>query len=153
MYRYTRWHTYTYMYMYIHAHVHCVLMCIVFHSAKFHTSSPPAFSAGCEKVIVSVSQLLQLLPPRCYNEECRAALSTQQQYKGGVLVLSFSCSVGHRYTWPSSAESVSASGNRIHTNNILLAAACVLSGNSFEKLKQLFKFLGLVTITNRTFYR
>ena len=39
----------------------------------------------------------------------------------------------------------------MHTNNILLAAACVLSGNSFEKLKQLFKFLGLVTITNRTF--
>lgn len=122
-------------------------------SPTFQTTSPPAFSAGCEKVVVSFPQLIQLLPEHCYIEKCTATLSTWQQYKGGVLVLKFSCSAGHHYMWSSSAESVSACGNSIHTNNILIAAACILSGNSFEKLKQMCKFMGLVTITNRTFYK
>ena len=118
----------------------------------------PSIVSPCEaiaatKIIVSLPQLLQLVPKVCRVKNCLGSVSIQHQFVGATVVLTMACSSGHRYTWYSSPQHVNKVGSRIFYNNVLLAAAVLLSGNAHDKIVRMMKFLGLKCVTNSTFYR
>ena len=96
---------------------------------------------------------MQLVPAECLKTDCSLPVTTKLLYRGCGVLLRFTCSIGHNYTWSSSAEHLNAAGNSVHGSNLLLAAACLLSGNSFTKLKRMFKFMGLKLFSDHMYYR
>ena len=108
---------------------------------------------SCKKVIVSVPQLLQLAPSKCLLPNCLSPLSCKTQFKGCGLLLHFSCTMGHTYSWTSSAEHLDKAGNSVHSNNLLLGVSCLLSGNSFTMIAKMLRFMGVKVFSNHMFYR
>ena len=53
------------------------------------------------------------------------------------------CPCSHKYEWVSSPMHKSAKGNAIAAINLLFAFSILLSGNNFEKVKQLMEFQAL----------
>ena len=83
---------------------------------------------------MSMPQLLQLVPSKCIHPSCALPLS---QFRGCSVYLHFRCDQGHTYSWSSSNEHLDKRGNSIQSNNLLVAASCLLSGNSFSKISQM----------------
>lgn len=132
----------------VHVHVHACNLFSDFSSTAF---TPELI--GCKKVIVSVPQLMQLLPVQCIRATCSQPVTVKEQYRGCGLLFHFSCGAGHSYTWSSSGEHLNADGIAVHANNLLLAASCLLSGNSFSKIERMFNFMGLQCISEQMYYR
>ena len=59
---------------------------------------------------------------------------------------------GHRFYWSSSEFHTNKNQAKIFDSNVLLASVIVLSGNSYAKIKMLFNFMRLATISPTTFY-
>ena len=106
-----------------------------------------------KKVIVSMCQLVQLLPRKFYIEVCYSDVIVNKSYKGCTLIFQFSCSNGHKYMWASSPENVSCGGSAIYATNIVFATALLFSGNAFSKIKKMMDFMGLECISQATYYR
>ena len=104
------------------------------------------------KVIVSLSQLQQLIPTRCTNRGCDATLSATEKFRGCGVVMYMKCSKGHTFTWSSSPQHHDARGQPIYSNNLLMAAACLISGNSYAKIELFCRFMGLKVITEAMYY-
>ena len=121
--------------------------------ADFSASAITPELLECSKVIVSVPQLLQLVPSQCIRYNCFKPIVIKEQYKGCVLLLNISCEAGHCYTWSSSGEHLNAAGIALHGNNLLLAAVCLLSGNSYSKIYRMFQFMGLHCFSEQMYYR
>ena len=119
----------------------------------FAVAAPTAELLRCSKVIVSVPQLLQLAPSKCNQLNCFQPVTVKEQYKGSVLLLSFSCGAGHSYSWASSGVHLNTEGVPLHANNLLLATSCLLSGNSYSKVERMFKFMGLHCFSEQMYYR
>ena len=100
---------------------------------------------GDPKVVVSIPQLMQLAPRVCVVTDCSELVTVRNEYKGCGVLVHMNCSAGHRYTWSSSPQHVDSRGRAIYSNNLLLSCA---SGNSFSKLRLMFKFMGLKFITS-----
>ena len=118
----------------------------------------PSIVSPCEaiaatKIIVSLPQLLQLVPKVCRVKNCLGSVSIQHQFVGATVVLTMACSSGHRYTWYSSPQHVNKVGSRIFYNNVLLAAAVLLSGNAHDKIVRMMKFLGLKCVMRLSIVR
>ena len=47
------------------------------------------------------------------------------------------------YSWSSSDEHLDKRGYSVHSNNLLLGAACLLSGNCFSKVSRMLEFMGV----------
>ena len=105
------------------------------------------------KVVVSMPQLMQLIPPVCLQRGCLLPLSARTDYKGCGVLVHLTCSAGHRFVWSSSPEHLNHDRSAIHSNNLLLAASLLLSGNSFAKIQLMFKFMGLKMISRDMYYR
>lgn len=141
-------HNTMYTYMYIYVHNVLITPCIV-----FSMSSPTLVSIQCDKVIVSMTQLLQLVPSACLHPSCTSKLSHSIQFRGCGVYLHFRCDQGHTYSWSSSDEHLDKRGYSVHSNNLLLGAACLLSGNCFSKVSQMLEFMGIKTFSENMYYR
>ena len=86
------------------------------------------------KVIVSFSQLQQLIPTVCVSQGCGATLSVSKRFRGCGVVISMKCNKGHTFIWGSSPEHLDVRNQTIYSNNLLMAAACLTSGNSYAKI-------------------
>ena len=69
------------------------------------------------------------------------------------MYLHFRCGQGHSYSWSSSDEHLDKRGNSIQSNNLVVAASCLLSGNSFSKLLQMLDFMRMKIFSESMFYR
>lgn len=105
------------------------------------------------KVVVSMPQLMQLIPTVCLQEGCLLPLNAHQEYRGCGVLVHLTCIAGHRFSWSSSPEHLNHEMSAIHSNNLLLAASLLLSGNSFAKIQLMFKFMGLKMISRDMYYR
>ena len=103
------------------------------------------------KVLVTASEIKELIPKTC--SACGEAISLQQTTSGAVLVLHWICSKRHFASWSSSEVLTSKNNQKVYVNNVQLAAAILLSGNNFQKISLLSKFLGLQIISESLFYR
>lgn len=129
------------------------LLCTAAEIPLFQSVSTPYVAIAATKVIVSVPQLLQLVPKICYMRKCSGSVNIHQRYIGATLALTVSCSSGHSYIWYSSPQHLNKSGSRVFYNNMLLAACVLLSGNAHHKIVRMMNFMQLKCITNSTFYR
>jgi len=85
----------------------------------------------------------------CLIDGCGELYHMDYDLDGCGLSITTKCSNGHISVWDSS-EVVSNKKNRsLHNNNLCFAAAVVLSGNNFDKIKQ---FCKIQTISKSTFY-
>lgn len=100
------------------------------------------------KVVVSMSQLLQQL---CvFKKVAICLLTAREQYRGCGVVVHLTC---HSFSWGSSPEHLNHKASAIHSNNLLLAASLLLSGNSFVKIQLMFNCMGLKMISKDMYYR
>ena len=86
------------------------------------------------KVIVSVPQLLQLVPRICHVSKCFGSVTIHEHHIGATLVLHVTCSSGHSYIWYSSPQHLDKSGSGVFYKNILLAASVLFFGNAPDKI-------------------
>ena len=105
------------------------------------------------KVVVSMQQLMQLIPSVCLRENCHLPLKACEEYRGCGVLIHLTCVAGHSFTWSSSPAHVNREGSVIYGNNLLLASSLLLSGNSFAKVQLMFRFLGLKMISKVMYYR
>ena len=108
---------------------------------------------NCDKVVVSLPQLLQLIPSRCQHTGCCENVTTSNRFTGCCLTITISCSTGHSFIWSSSAEHINASGVPIFSNNLLLSASLLFSGNAYNKIQQMFSCFRLHFPNPSMFYR
>ena len=141
---------YTYVYVYIHLHVHIFFLA---RTPLYPSVVSPCVAIAATKVIVSVPQLLQLVPKICLVKKCSGSVTIHQQFVGATLVLIISCSSGHSYVWYSSPQHLNKVGYRVFYNNVLVAASVLLSGNAYDKIVRMMKFMGVKCMTNSSFYR
>lgn len=137
--------------------VQCTCTCmhynVSFTSTVFSMNSPTLVSIQCDKVIVSMPRLLQLVPSTCLHPSCASKVSHSIQFRGCGVYLHFRCDQGHTYSWSSSDEHLDKRGYSVHSNNLLLGAACLLSGNCFSKVSQMLEFMGIKTFSENMYYR
>ena len=72
------------------------------------------------KVVVSMQQLMQLIPSVCLRENCHLLLEAREEYS---VLIHLTCVAGHRFTWSSSPAHVNHEGSAIYGNNLLLASS------------------------------
>ena len=119
----------------------------------FKTTATEASMIGDTKVIVTYAQLQQLIPSVCVTQGCSATLSVAERFQGCGVVINMKCKKGHYYTWSSSPEHLDARDRKIYSNNLLMAAPLLTSGNSYAKIQQFCRFMGLKVITEAMYYR
>ena len=103
------------------------------------------------KVLVTIEKVVDLIPKTCGT--CSAPVSINQAVSGAVLILQWNCKNGHSGVWTSSEVVTEKRNQKVYVNNVHLAAAILFSGNNFQKINLLAKFLGLETISETLFYR
>lgn len=80
------------------------------------------------------------------------AVANTYRFIGACVVVQSKCPCSHTYEWVSSPMHKSAKGNAIAAINLLFASSILLSGNNFEKVKQLMEFTGVQIISSSTFH-
>ncbi|XP_028403340.1 uncharacterized protein LOC114526045 isoform X2 [Dendronephthya gigantea] len=100
------------------------------------------------KFICSLDLLLEVFQSRCQIPGCVQSPTVNHHFNGTTLIVSCSCSSGHKYRFTSSHNI-----NGIYANNIQAAASLLCSGNSFAKIQRLSKFFGLAFLSKSTYYR
>ena len=72
---------------------------------------------------------------------------------GGVLSVSYRCSVGHAGVWYSSSVLTEKRGQKVFVTSVLLSSAVLLTGNNFDKVELMAKMLRLALVSISTFNR
>lgn len=126
---------------------------VIFFYAGFSARANTDSILSSVKVVVSMPQLLQLIPTVCLHEGCSLRLNAREEYRGCGVLVHLTCIAGHRFIWSSSPEHLNHENIAIYSNNLLLAASLLLSGNSFAKIQLMFKFMGLKMISRDMYYR
>ena len=104
------------------------------------------------RIICTVSKLLPLFKDKCHHAQCSARCKLKSQLIGSCLLVQGVCENGHGFNWESSDSHVNESSVKLFENNLRLVSAIVVSGNSFNKIDLLFKFLNLANVSRTTFY-
>ena len=104
------------------------------------------------QIICSVGKLLPLFKNKCNHELCTACCKLGIQFVGSCLLVNSMCESGHRFEWQSSDCHINEKHVKLFENNLRLVSAIVVSGNSFNKIDLLFKFLSLANVSRTTFY-
>ena len=104
------------------------------------------------QIICTVSKLLPLFKDKYRHGLCIAQCKLTFQLVGSCLLVQGVCEIGHRFEWQSSDYHVNDSNVKLYENNRCLVSAIVVSGNSFNKIDLLFKFLSLANVSHTTFY-
>ena len=122
----------------------------------------PKFSRGDEKYalneelkmveekrfICSLDLLLDMLSKRCQTPGCNSSPNVTHHFIGTTLDANISCQVGHAFRFCSSHEV-----NQMYVNNIQVAAAVLLSGNNFGKVKRLAESMNLAFVSKSSYFR
>lgn len=104
------------------------------------------------RVICIVRKLLELVGEHCRERDCLNALKFTTNICGCVLTIQGSCKDGHVFYWSSSEELCSQNGSKVMKDNLCLAAAVVLSGNQFSKIKMMFRFAEIAWLSSTSFH-
>ena len=104
------------------------------------------------RIICIVRKLLELVGEHCRERNCSNALKFTTSIRGCVLTIQGSCEDGHVFYWSSSEELYSQNGGKVMLDNLYLAAAVVLSGNQFSKVKLMFRFAEIACLSSTTFH-
>ena len=81
---------------------------------------------------------------KCQVSECVAKAEVKRwQIKGGVVGFLWACADGHTDHWMSSHVLCEKRGQKVFVNTLLMASSILITGNNFEKVNDLFKFLGI----------
>ena len=72
---------------------------------------------------------------------------------GGVLSVSYRCSVGHAGVWYSSSVLTEKRGQKVFVTSVLLSSAVLLTGSNFDKVELMAKMLRLALVSISTFNR
>ena len=89
------------------------------------------------KVICSLDILLELFK-YCRHPGCVNEASFKHHTIGPTLIVNWNCPSGHQGRFSSSKDV-----NAMYANNLQVAAAILLSGNSFFKIEKMARFMGL----------
>ena len=122
----------------------------------------PKFSRGDEKYalneelkmveekrfICSLDLLLDMLSKRCQTPSCNNIPNVTHHFIGTTLVANISCQAGHAFRFCSSHEV-----SQMYVNNIQVAAAVLLSGNNFGKVKRLAESMNLAFVSKSSYFR
>ena len=122
----------------------------------------PKFSRGDEKYalneelkmveekrfICSLDLLLDMLSKRCQTPGCNNIPNVTHHFIGTTLVANISCQAGHAFRFCSSHEV-----SQMYVNNIQVAAAVLLSGNNFGKVKRLSESMNLAFVSKSSYFR
>lgn len=107
-----------------------------------------------KRIITEVNQITKLFEKNCQEEGCTEHCSVvNTKSEGGVLVISWKCSQGHCGVWESSSILTVKRGQKVYALTVLLAASVIVTGNNFDKLDMLMKFLNVAFISERSFSR
>ena len=117
----------------------------LFISIAFTTRTTETDMIEQPKVVVSLSQLRQLIPTRCILQGCDDTLTTAEKFRGCGIVIRFKCSKGHTFTWSSSPEHLDGRGQSVYSNNLLMSAACLTSGNSNANIELFCRFMKVIS--------
>ena len=98
-------------------------------------------------MICSLDILLELFK-YCRHPGCANEASLKHHTIGPTLIVNWNCQSGHQGRF-SSSKDVSA----MYANNLQVAAAILLSGNSFFKLEKMARLMGLSLFSDATFFR
>ena len=102
------------------------------------------------KVICFVDKLLELVGDVCRS--CGLQSKTTARVVGCILLVKSVCSQGHTFSW-SSPVLMNSNNAVIYKGNLVFAAALLLSGNNYYKIRQFCRFMGLRCISPTTYYR
>ena len=101
-----------------------------------------------KRFICSLDLLLDMLSKRCPTPGCNSSPNVTHHFIGTTLVANISCQVGHVFRFCSSHEV-----NQMYVNNIQVAAAVLLSGNNFGKVKRLAESMNLAFVSKSSYFR
>jgi len=104
------------------------------------------------KVICSVSKLHKLIGTKCHQSNCSGTYKLNFETCGCCLLIQGSCDNGHSFCWTSSDIVHSSSGKKVYSDNLNVASAIVLSGNSFNKIELFFNFIKTKCFQNNIFH-
>ena len=110
---------------------------------------PEEFKMATEKrFICSLDLLLGVFARRCQTPGCANTPNVTHHLVGTTLVANISCQSGHMFRFCSSHEV-----NLLYVNNLQIAAAVLLSGNNFGKVKRLAESINLAFISKSSYFR
>ncbi|XP_061167506.1 uncharacterized protein LOC133176400 [Saccostrea echinata] len=90
------------------------------------------------------------VPKTCTAKNCGAEVSVTRSIIGSAVHLKWVCRQKHvLYEWCSQP----ILNRRMHSGDLMLASAILLSGNNFKKIELMCKFLNLPIISNTTFHK
>ena len=106
-----------------------------------------------DRVVVDVNILLGMFA-KCQVNLCAAKAEVKSwQIKAGVIDIQWACVDGHTDHWISSHILCEKRGQKVFANTLLMASPILITGNNFEKVYDLFKFLGIGFLSSSTFHR
>ena len=73
--------------------------------------------------------------------------------KAGVIDVQWACVDGHTDHWISSHILCEKRGQKVFVNILLMASSLLITGNNFDKVHDLFKFLGVGFLSSSTLHR
>ena len=110
---------------------------------------PEEFKMATEqRFICSLDLLLGVFAKRCQTPGCTNIPNVTHHLTGTTLVVNISCESGHMFRFCSSHEL-----NTMYVNNLQTAAAVLLSGNNFGKVKHLADSINLAFISKSSYFR
>ena len=110
--------------------------------------------ANEERVIVETTKVLDLFNGKCQVKKCSGERKViRHSVDGGVLSVSYRCSLGHAGVWHSSSVLTEKSGQNMFVTSALLSSAVLLTENNFDKVELMAKMLRLAFVSSSTFKR
>ena len=107
-----------------------------------------------ERIITDVKEIVKLFESNCQQQGCSGYCSVvNSKTEGGVMMITWKCTKGHCGVWESSRVLDVNRGQKIYATTVLLAASVTVTGNNFEKLHMLMKFLNVGFVSESTFSR
>ena len=103
------------------------------------------------RVVVDVSILLEMFK-NC-GHMCSKSGGEKLAIKGGMIDILWARADGHTDHCTSSHILCEKKGQKVFVNTLLMASSILITGNNFEKVKDLFKFLGIGFLSASTFHR
>ena len=101
-----------------------------------------------KRVICSLDLLFDIFTKCCQIPGCNDIPIVKHHFVGTTLIVNCSCQSGHIFRFCSSREV-----NSMYVNNIQMAAAVLLSGGNYGKVKRLAADMNLAFISDSTYFR
>ena len=105
-----------------------------------------------ERVVVEMEKLCDLFEGGCHIEGCTGKMSVVSKLvEAGVVQLFWRCSMKHTGVWESSSVLGTRGNQKVYSSTVLMSSAVTATGNNFDKILLMMKFLNLNFISKATF--